>query len=64
MKEGLIFSIGWVCAIWSIGAFELMSGNTVIIGGEAKKLIEECEVTLPQNKTCKLVAVPVEEDDK
>ena len=63
MKEGLIFSIGWVCAIWSIGAFELMSGNTVIIGGEAKKLIEECEVALPRNQTCQLVAVPVEEGE-
>lgn len=61
MKEGLIFFSGW---LGSLLAFELMSGNTLDIGNEAKKLIEECEVTLPRNQTCQLVALPVEGGDE
>ena len=61
MKEGLIsiYTLNFAFLV-----FAVIGGDTFDIGKEAEKLIEECEVTLPQNKTCKLVAVSVEESNK
>lgn len=61
MKEASIFFIGW---LGSIVVFGLMEGDTLDIGKEAEKLIEECEVTLPRNQTCELVAIPVKGGDE
>ena len=60
MKEGLIFFIGW---LGSMLVSEIIAGDIFDIGNESKKLIEECEVALPRNQTCQLVAVPVEEGE-
>ena len=56
-----VFFIGW---LGSMVAFEIISGDIFDIGKEAEKLIEECEVTLPRNQTCELVAIPVKGGDE
>jgi len=61
MKEVLIFFIGW---FGSMVAIQIVLGDFFDIGKEAEKLIKECEVTLPRNQTCELVALPVEGGDE
>ena len=60
----ILYAVFFIGCLGTITAFGLMKGDTLDIGKEAEKLIEECEVTLPRNQTCQLVALPVEGGDK
>ena len=60
----ILYAVFFVGCLSTITAIEVMEGGTLDIGKEAEKIIEECEVTLPRNQTCQLVAVPVKGRDE
>ena len=60
----ILYAVYFIGCLSTMTAVEVMEGDTFDIGKEAEKLIEECEVTLPRNQTCQLVAVSVERGDE